>query len=687
MKKKLLVILLQFLVRCFSQTNKHYQKTSFLKAKLSVVFLFVFASAWAQPPHTFTANGTLVVPAGITTMDVQAWGAGGAGGGASSAGLLNGRGGAGGGAYAHGNITVSAGATLSVNVAGVTTGTLTTGSNGGSSTIVGYESIIFAAGGNGGAVNSSGGSPAGGTRGLDTNSFGSIEKTSGVDGGNGASAALTLGVVSGAGGKGGGTLGGAGGASISSLLLGNGPGNFGNPPGGGGSGAINSALTSAQIGGDGARGQVIITYTCPTYGITGISAANVCNSSGTTSLVQLTSSAASLPVGTYTVTYNRSNPSATGLLATMTVSVAGTGTFTAIGLSAIGTSNITVTNLASGVCSSNIALNNVVSITVFAATVGGTVNGTSPICSGATSGLLTLTGNTGTIVKWQSSVDSFSNSTDIVNTSTTYTSGALTATTQFRAVVQNGVCSVVNSNPVTITVNPLPQGSLTASSAFCGTGAGQLTFTATAGTGPYTVVYKENGGADRTATNVTSGTAFATFTTPVIASTTYTLVSVTGANTCIRSTGFTGSSAIITVNPLPQGSLTANGPFCDTGAGQLTFTATAGTGPYTVVYKENGGADRTATNVTSGTAFATFTTPVTVSTTYTLVSVTGANTCVRSSGFTAGSATITINPLPTAPVNNGITQPTCAVQTGTIVLGGLPNLSSYTIVQSGFSSN
>ncbi|TEB40432.1 hypothetical protein D0809_30635, partial [Flavobacterium circumlabens] len=80
-------------------------------------------------------------------------------------------------------------------------------------------------------------------------------------------------------------------------------------------------------------------------------------------------------------------------------------------------------------------------------------------------------------------------------------------------------------------------------------------------------------------------------------------------------------------------------------------------------------------------------TPVISSTTYTLVSVTGSNSCARSSAFTGGSATITINPIPGTPINSGLTQPTCAIQTGTLVLSGLPNISSYTIVQSGSSAN
>ena len=74
-------------------------------------------------------------------------------------------------------------------------------------------------------------------------------------------------------------------------------------------------------------------------------------------------------------------------------------------------------------------------IVVNPATVGGTVSGGSTICAGSPSGQLTLSGQTGTVVKWQSSVSPFTTWTDIVNTATTYTTGVLAQTTQFRAVV------------------------------------------------------------------------------------------------------------------------------------------------------------------------------------------------------------------------------------------------------------
>jgi hypothetical protein len=104
--------------------------------------------------------------------------------------------------------------------------------------------------------------------------------------------------------------------------------------------------------------------------------------------------------------------------------------------------------------------------------------------------------------------------------------------------------------------------------------------------------------------------------------------------------GPASASKLVTVNPLPQGSLSANGPFVGSGTGMLTWTATAGSNPFTIVYFD-GTANRTAVGVMSGVAFNVFTNPVTSSTTYTLVSVTDGN-CTRTSAFTGGSATITV---------------------------------------------
>lgn len=92
-------------------------------------------------------------------------------------------------------------------------------------------------------------------------------------------------------------------------------------------------------------------------------------------------------------------------------------------------------------------------VEVSPASVGGTLSGGSSICGGSTSGLLTLTGYTGNVVRWESSVSPFTVWTPISNISATYTSGVLTQTTKFRAVVQSGLCTEANSNDITINLN------------------------------------------------------------------------------------------------------------------------------------------------------------------------------------------------------------------------------------------
>jgi hypothetical protein len=85
--------------------------------------------------------------------------------------------------------------------------------------------------------------------------------------------------------------------------------------------------------------------------------------------------------------------------------------------------------------------------------VGGSVGGSTAICSGSTSGVLTLSGHSGSIVRWESAVSPFTSWTTISNTATTYTSGALTETTKFRAVVNNNSCGEVNATPATISIS------------------------------------------------------------------------------------------------------------------------------------------------------------------------------------------------------------------------------------------
>jgi gliding motility-associated-like protein len=109
-----------------------------------------------------------------------------------------------------------------------------------------------------------------------------------------------------------------------------------------------------------------------------------------------------------------------------------------------------------GICA--VDYSDATTVTVNPPTVAGIVSGGTIICSGNTGELLTLTGNSGNVIKWQSTTAPFTNWTDIVNVSNTYTSDVLTQTTQFRAVVQNGICSQINSVSTEVTVNPVANG-------------------------------------------------------------------------------------------------------------------------------------------------------------------------------------------------------------------------------------
>ena len=146
------------------------KKLLFSSKRYIVLLLSLMAMSFTEQifsqSQIFNSSGTYAVPAGVTSVVVEAWGGGGAGGGSNNAGTLQARGGGGGGggAFASTILTLPPGiTTLNVVVAGQKSGTSgATGGNGDPSTITGFESLILAAGGSGGTGNTAGGSPAGG---------------------------------------------------------------------------------------------------------------------------------------------------------------------------------------------------------------------------------------------------------------------------------------------------------------------------------------------------------------------------------------------------------------------------------------------------------------------------------------------------------------------------------------------
>ncbi|MEI9956389.1 MAG: hypothetical protein WDM90_08835 [Ferruginibacter sp.] len=99
---------------------------------------------------------------------------------------------------------------------------------------------------------------------------------------------------------------------------------------------------------------------------------------------------------------------------------------------------------------------NAATLTTTTAAVGGTLSPatTNNVCVGATgnSTTLTLSGQIGNIIRWESSTDGGTNWVQIANTTTTYTATNLTQTTIYRVVVQATGCAAVFSSTATINV-------------------------------------------------------------------------------------------------------------------------------------------------------------------------------------------------------------------------------------------
>ena len=93
-------------------------------------------------------------------------------------------------------------------------------------------------------------------------------------------------------------------------------------------------------------------------------------------------------------------------------------------------------------------------ISATAASVGGTVSGSATVCTSTANTSLSLSGNTGSVIYWQSTTDATfaTGVSNISNTTTSLTATGVTTTTYYRAVVQNSTCPTSNSATGNVTV-------------------------------------------------------------------------------------------------------------------------------------------------------------------------------------------------------------------------------------------
>lgn len=92
-------------------------------------------------------------------------------------------------------------------------------------------------------------------------------------------------------------------------------------------------------------------------------------------------------------------------------------------------------------------------IIVNSTSVGGTLASAATVRPGNNSGSITLAGQNGNVVRWESSLTNSAPWTQIANTTTTLSYVNLDKSTFYRAIVQNGACAeVVSSNTIKITM-------------------------------------------------------------------------------------------------------------------------------------------------------------------------------------------------------------------------------------------
>ena len=268
--------------------------------------------------------------------------------------------------------------------------------------------------------------------------------------------------------------------------------------------------------------------------------------------------------------------------------------------------NITITS--TDAITQNLATGNA-SVT---SSVGGSISGSVAVCSGTNSTILTLSGETGSITKWQSSLTSnFSSVTDIASTTASITATNLTATTYYRAVVTLGSCTAANSSVATFTVNPLPTVSVNV--------IPDVTTSATSFSLPYANL---SAGADQY--SLTAGTtAMANFVTVSNASITTSPLTISIPTSVQNSYDFnltvknstTGCTSavvpfVLSVTDITPGTLSPDQSICyGNTAATITSTADAGVGSPTYIWQiSTNGHSGTYTDI-SGATSASYTHP------------------------------------------------------------------------------
>ena len=360
-----------------------------------------------------------------------------------------------------------------------------------------------------------------------------------------------------------------------------------------------------------------------------LSATTITNSCPTTTVNLGTITATNQPVGTVLTWHTAATPTTANKVADSTAVATGATYYAAFYDPAFDcyTTVSTVVTATTTVCCAN-------------ATVGGTTAAnTSTFCGTPNSGTITLSGQTGTVLKWQTSINGGTSWVDSLVTTTSLTFNNAVDAQQYRAVVNSGAgCLDANSDATTIAVNTIPAAptvSVTAQPT-CSTATGTITITAPTGTGmTYSIDGSDYSSTDGIFIGVSAGT-----------------YSVTAKS----SAGCLSAAVNITVNPqpptpsVPTASAIAQ-PTCLVALGTISVTAPTGTD---MTYSING------LSYTNTSGLFTSVSPGTYNV-----------TAKNSAGCVSSGALVSISaqpPTPAAPTASVTAQPTCTLATGTITV-------------------
>lgn len=308
---------------------------------------------------------------------------------------------------------------------------------------------------------------------------------------------------------------------------------------------------------------------------------------------------------------------------------------------------------------------------IFGQSVGGVTSGAASYCSSPNSGFISVSGYTGTILFWESSVNSGATWTNIGNTTPNQSYFNLTQTTCYRAVVQNGSFPADTSSVSCVTIyTPSVGGALSAGGAFCGaTGPGSITLSGNNGN-VVGWIYSTNGGA--TWTPISNTTTVQSYTN-ITADVEYEAL-VQNSSFCAVDTS---SASVFTIDPVTNAgtiSLSGNDSVCFAlNSGTLTVNGTTGA-IQGWLYSINNGASWTPIANTNNTQ------PFS-----NLLQDTWYEVIVKSgvcAADTSGSVGITVVPLPT--VNAGVD--TTILPGQSVTLNGSGSGSPFWIPSSGLSN-